>query len=123
MRATVFSHASGSLKYLAPLWSGGCIALGAVVATCLFLQLELSTAGFCLSLVAFLVTSIAVTALVRRIDRVEKTRRAQAQLLDLTHDSVFVRDRNEVITFWNQAAETLYGWKGNKRLARWPTNF
>jgi PAS domain S-box-containing protein len=63
------------------------------------------------SLVAFLVTSLAITTLVRRIRRVEKTQRAQAQLLELTHDIIIVRDKDDVITYWNQAAETLYGWE------------
>ena len=36
--------------------------------------------------------------------------RSQARLLDLTHDAIFVRDRSDVITYWNRAAETLYGW-------------
>jgi PAS domain S-box-containing protein len=69
-------------------------------------------------LMAFLVTSIAVTTLVRRIDRIEKVQRAQARLLDLTHDTVFVRDQNEVITYWNHAAETLYGWKQEETLGK-----
>ena len=34
----------------------------------------------------------------------------QAALLDLTHDAIFVRDRNDVITYWNAGAEKLYGW-------------
>ncbi|KMO32191.1 histidine kinase [Methylobacterium variabile] len=34
----------------------------------------------------------------------------QARLLDLTHDAVFVHDAREVITFWNPAAEAVYGW-------------
>jgi PAS domain S-box-containing protein len=34
----------------------------------------------------------------------------QASLLDLTHDSVFVRDLNDVITYWNRGSEQRYGW-------------
>ena len=42
--------------------------------------------------------------------RGEEILRERANLLDLTHDTVFVRDINEVITFWNRGAEKLYGW-------------
>lgn len=165
MQPSGSSYGNGGLKHLVPLWIGGCIALGAVAAACLRLQLRLSTTGFCLLIVivvlslkgsfissaifsvvgaalldffftpplysfriaytedyfplsSFLITSIAVTTLVRRIDRIEKVQRAQARLLDLTHDTVFVRDQNEVITYWNHAAETLYGWKQEEAIGR-----
>jgi len=36
--------------------------------------------------------------------------REQARLLDLTHDTVFVRDLHDVITYWNRGAQDLYGW-------------
>jgi two-component system, LuxR family, sensor kinase FixL len=36
--------------------------------------------------------------------------RSQAQLLDLTRDTIFVRDMNDVITYWNRGSEQLYGW-------------
>lgn len=42
--------------------------------------------------------------------RAEETLREQAALLDLTHDTIFVRDENDVITYWNRGAEELYGW-------------
>jgi PAS domain S-box-containing protein len=34
----------------------------------------------------------------------------RAGLLDLTHDTVFVRDMADVVTYWNRAAEEFYGW-------------
>src|SRR5499426_2840727 len=37
-------------------------------------------------------------------------RTQQASLLDLTHDTIFVRDMNDVITYWNRGAQELYGW-------------
>jgi len=42
--------------------------------------------------------------------RAEAALREQAGLLDLTHDTIFVRDMNDVITYWNRAAEEFYGW-------------
>src|SRR5262245_39388121 len=42
--------------------------------------------------------------------RAEETLREQAALLDLTHDTIFVRDDHDVITYWNRGAEELYGW-------------
>lgn len=35
----------------------------------------------------------------------------QAQLLDLAHDTIMTCDLNSVITFWNEGAEYMYGWK------------
>jgi PAS domain S-box-containing protein len=31
-------------------------------------------------------------------------------LLELAHDSIFVRDMDGVVTYWNRGAEALYGW-------------
>jgi PAS domain S-box-containing protein len=42
----------------------------------------------------------------------------QAGLLDLTHDSMFVRDMNDVITYWNQGAEELYGWTAEQAIGQ-----
>jgi len=34
----------------------------------------------------------------------------QAQLLDLATDSIFIRDMDGRVTYWNQRAERVYGW-------------
>src|SRR5271166_4628050 len=44
--------------------------------------------------------------------------REQANLLDLTHDSIFSRDMNHAITFWNRGSEELFGWTREEALGK-----
>ncbi|WP_341528437.1 GAF domain-containing protein [Nostoc sp. UHCC 0302] len=46
----------------------------------------------------------------------EQKIKEQAALLDITTDAILVRDLNNQITFWNQGAESLYGWKADEIL-------
>jgi PAS domain S-box-containing protein len=48
----------------------------------------------------------------------EKKLRSQAKLLDLTHDAIFVRDKQSKITYWNRGAEELYGWQADQAIGR-----
>lgn len=50
--------------------------------------------------------------------RAEEVLRAQAELLNLTHDTVFVRDAEDVITYWNRAAMDQYGWAPEEAVGR-----
>ncbi|MFM0226978.1 ATP-binding protein [Paraburkholderia dipogonis] len=71
-----------------------------------------------LFLAAFFITSIAITSLVRRIRMAERLQREQARLLDLTHDTIYVHDQQDVITYWNHAAEVLYGWSKDEAVGK-----
>src|SRR5580700_1342967 len=55
--------------------------------------------------------AIAITAfLALRIRSATAGLRERADLLDLTHDGVFARNMDGVVTYWNRGAEELYGW-------------
>jgi PAS domain S-box-containing protein len=49
-------------------------------------------------------------------------RTQQASLLDLTHDSICVRDMDDVITFWNRGAEELYGHRAGELVGKVTTH-
>ena len=54
-------------------------------------------------------------------DELEKEvaeRTQQASLLNLTHDTIFVRDMSDIITYWNRGAEELYGWPAQEALGK-----
>jgi len=73
------------------------------------------------SLVRCLVSILAIaitTFLALKSQGAARTLREQASLLDLTHDSIFVRDMNDVITYWNRGAELLYGWPSKEAIGK-----
>ena len=55
---------------------------------------------------------------ITRRKRNEETVQEQANLLNLTHDSIFVRDMNDVIIYWNRGAEDFYGWTGQEAIGK-----
>jgi len=53
-----------------------------------------------------------------RLEREVAERTQQASLLNLTHDTIFVRDMNDVITYWNRGAQELYGWPAEEAVGK-----
>ena len=41
-----------------------------------------------------------------------------AELIDLAHDAIFIRDSVSRVIFWNKGAEELYGWSSQEALGR-----
>jgi PAS domain S-box-containing protein len=56
------------------------------------------------------------------LEREVAERTQRAGLLDLTHDSISVRDMSNVITFWNRGAEELYGWRAGDVVGKFTTH-
>jgi PAS domain S-box-containing protein len=48
------------------------------------------------------------------------TLREQANLLDQTHDAIFARNMNDVMTYWNRGAQELYGWRAEEAIGKSP---
>ncbi|RUW86117.1 PAS domain-containing sensor histidine kinase [Mesorhizobium sp. M1E.F.Ca.ET.063.01.1.1] len=62
---------------------------------------------------------IAVTAyLVLQSQSAQAGEREKAALLDLTKDTIFIRNMDDVITYWNRGAAELYGWSAEEAIGR-----
>jgi two-component system CheB/CheR fusion protein len=60
------------------------------------------------------VTFVDVTA----VKRAEETARQQAQLVQLSHDAIFIRRFDGTIESWNRGAEELYGYRPEQAIGR-----
>ena len=64
-------------------------------------------------------SAIGITGfLALRNKAAENALREQANLLELTHDSIFVRGMDDTIAYWNRGAEELYGWHRDEALGK-----
>jgi PAS domain S-box-containing protein len=79
---------------------------------------EVASTQDIVALVVFVMTSFAITTLVRRARRFGEAQHEQAHLLDLTPDAVLVLDANRVITYWNRGAERLFGWTRDEAVGK-----
>src|SRR6201999_2688712 len=83
------------------------------------LSRDVESPGVALSTCLLSLAAIGVTAfLTAQGQSTEKVLREQAGLLDLTHDTVFVRDMSDVIVYWNRGAEELYEWKKEEAVGK-----
>ncbi|HXW16367.1 MAG TPA: PAS domain-containing protein, partial [Terriglobia bacterium] len=108
-------------------WYGGPrpAALAAIVSTISFywyLVEPVRTPYIYVSEIPYFITFAAFAALIswfatiRR--RTDQALREKADLLDLTHDTVFVMDMEGAIKYWNRGAEGLYGWTTEQAVSK-----
>lgn len=111
LTATRFVRARGVL-----LVGAACTAL-AVLSYLLSRSADPAAGGLTDTLIS--IAAIGVTTLLAvQGQAAEATLRSQASLLDLTHDTIFVRGLDNVITYWNRGAEELYGWRREEAVGK-----
>ena len=67
-----------------------------------------------ISLGAILLTAVLAMQAQKATEALQK----QASLLNQTHDSIFVRDMNDMITYWNRGAQERYGWRAEEAIGK-----
>lgn len=78
-----------------------------------------SPTGGAYTRVAVSLVAIVITTLLSLRDRSTRTTLGeQARLLELSHDTVIIRAKNDTILYWNDGAEELYGWTRAEALGR-----
>jgi two-component system, LuxR family, sensor kinase FixL len=77
-----------------------------------------------LSLVAFInlfgsLAAIGVTTYLALWNRsADRALQEQAHLLEVVHDGIIVRNMDDVVAYWNQGAEQLYGWTRDQAVGK-----
>ena len=61
---------------------------------------------------------LAMVRALLRLHRQEQTVSSQAHLLDMTNDTILMRDEQDRIIYWNRGAELLYGWSREQALGK-----
>ncbi len=100
--------------WLVALGCMGLLALGYYLSPPAAFSESVGIANTLISLTAILVSAF----LVARGLSAELVVREQANLLDQTHDAIFVRNMNDVITYWNRGAQELYGWTAEDAIGK-----
>jgi PAS domain S-box-containing protein len=96
--------------------AAGCVAL--TIAAYLLSHDLTSIASPALRALVSLAAIVITTLLALQNQAATERLAAQARLLNLSHDMIFVRDRRGFITFWNKAAEEAYGWPADEALGQ-----
>ena len=80
--------------------------------------LLVTTIGSTALVILLVVALIFIRSADQQRDRYIGQLHDQALMLDLANDTIFIRDREDRITYWNQGAERLYGWSKEEALGQ-----